>query len=263
MDNTYWQKQKPTKPLFPDLEWSKPERRDQSGNLGIIGGNKLGFASVAENYNIARDTGVGQVRVLLPDGLKKIVPPTMTDVLFGAMTPSGSLSKDALPELKALADWADGVLLIGDAGRNSETAVAYEKFINEFDGQLTITRDAIDLVKNSTEAIVNRPDTVLVASFSQVQQIFKNVYYPKVITFSMQLQQLVEALHKFTMTYPVTIMTLHQEHIVIAHDGKIVTQPFDSPMQIWHGTTATKVASYWLWSPDKPLESAATSLVVS
>ena len=44
----YWQKQTPEKPLFPDIEWAKPEQKSQAGRLGIIGGNKLGFMGVAE-----------------------------------------------------------------------------------------------------------------------------------------------------------------------------------------------------------------------
>ena len=58
-------------PLFPDVEWSRPEQRTMRGRLGIIGGNKLGFAGVAEAYTTALQAGAGEVRVLLPDILKK------------------------------------------------------------------------------------------------------------------------------------------------------------------------------------------------
>ena len=62
MDISYWQTQTVTKPLYPDIEWNKPERHDQAGRLAIIGGNKLGFAGVAEAYSVALSTGVGEVR---------------------------------------------------------------------------------------------------------------------------------------------------------------------------------------------------------
>lgn len=261
MDTSYWQKQTASKPLFPDIEWSKPERRDQAGHLGIIGGNKLGFAGVAEAYSGALRAGVGDVRVLLPDILRKTIPGQITDTVFAATTPSGSLATDALPDMRALGAWASGVLLIGDAGRNSETAIAYERFISEYDGQLTLTRDAIDLIKANPQLIVNRPNTLYVASFAQTQKLFQGVYYPKILTFSMQLAQFVDALHKFTITYPLTIASLHKEHLVIAHGGQVVTQEWDSPMRIWRGETATKMASYWLWNPSKPLEACAAALV--
>ncbi len=167
MDQSYWRKQTASKPLFPDIEWNKPERRDQAGRLGIIGGNKLGFAGVAEAYSTTLATGVGQVRVLLPDVLRKTIPSAITDTVYAASNPSGGLAGDAFPDMQALGAWASGILLIGDASRNSETAIVYERFISSYSGPLTITRDAIDLVKNNAHLIVERPQTLYVASFAQ------------------------------------------------------------------------------------------------
>lgn len=261
MDYSYWKKQTPTEPLFPDIEWSKPEQRSQAGRLAVIGGNKLGFAGVAEAYDVARTCGVGELRVLLPDVLKKTIPKTMTDVLYAPTNPSGSLNKDALTDMNAIGSWASSVLLSGDAGRSSETAILYEQFVSTYTGQLVITRDAIDLLKNSAETIIERPDTMLVASFAQLQKLFQAVYYPKVLTFSMQLTNLVEAVHKFTLTYPVTIVVLHKDTLVIAHDGDVVTTPWGNPMSIWRGSVAARAACYWLWSPKKPTQAIATSVI--
>lgn len=263
MDTSYWHTQTTVKPLFPDIEWNKPERRDQAGRLGIIGGNKLGFVGVAEAYTTALTAGVGEVRVLLPDILKKTVPNSITDTIFAPTNPSGSLARDAFGSMQALADWSNGIILVGDAGRNSETALVYDDFISSYVGQLTITRDAIDLVKNNNALLVERPDTMLVASFAQVQKLFQSVYYPKILTFSMHLGQLVECLHKFTLSYPLTIVTLHRDTIIIASDGEVVTQEWDIPMAIWRGTTAARAASYWLWTPAKPIEAISASVIPS
>lgn len=257
----YWQKQSADKPLFPDIEWSKPEQKSQSGRLGIIGGNKLGFAAVADSYTTALKTGAGEARILLPDLLKKMIPSSMTDVIYGTSNPSGSLAREALTEMKAIGDWATGILLVGDAGRNSETSIVYEDFIREYHGPLTITRDAIDLVKNSSMELVERPNTLIIASFAQLQKLFQSVYYPKVLTFSMQLTNLVEAIHKFTITYPITIAVFHQDTILAASGGKVISTPYENPMKIWRGTTATNAAAYWLWNPSKPLESIVTSFL--
>jgi len=257
----FWKQQTSGKALFPDIEWNRPEQRVHAGKLGIIGGNKLGFVAVGDAYGIATDAGVGQVRVLLPDVLKKSVPPVITDVIYGANNPSGGLSREAAPEMQTLSAWADGVLLIGDAGRNSETAIVYEDFLRSYGGQLTVTRDAIDLLLNAPEALVERDKTLLVISFAQLQKLFTKVYYPKVLTFSMQLQQLVETLHKFTITYPVTVATFHQNHLVLADGGQVTTTPWENPMAIWKGTVAARAAVYWLWNPGKPLEASTTSLV--
>lgn len=256
----YWKKQELGKPLFADIEWNKPQQKSQAGCLGIIGGNKLGFVAVGEAYSLALDAGVGQVRVLLPDVLRKTIPAAITEAHFGPSNPSGGLSRDAAADMHALGQWANSILLIGDAGRNSETAILYDDFIKDYRGQLTITRDAFDLFKQTVDTVVEREDTLLVLSFAQLQTLFKNVYYPKILTFSMQLQQLVESLHKFTITYPVTIMTFHHNHIIIAHAGHITTTPWENPMAIWKGSVATRAAAYWLWSPTKPLEAATGSL---
>ena len=261
MEYPYWHKQAHDKPLYPDIEWSKPEQRSKSGKIGIIGGNKLGFIGVAESYQTAFKTGAGEVRVLLPDVLKKSVPTAMTDVIYGPTNPSGGLSKEAITEMKALGQWANGILLIGDSGLNSETSVLYENFIRQYTGQLTITRDAIDLIKNNAKLIVERPNTILITSFAQLQKIFQTVYYPKVLTFSMQLTNLVEAIHKFTITYPVTISVLHQEILLVASGGNVTSTPWNNPMDIWKGNTATRAAVYWMWNPSKPMESISTSLI--
>lgn len=261
MEHTYWQKQTAEKPLFPDIEWSKPERRAAAGRLGIIGGNKLGFAGVAESYTTALATGVGEARVLLPDVLRKTIPPVITDTMFGATNPSGSLARAAATEMKAMSGWAQAILLIGDAGRNSETAILYEDFLHDYTGPLTLTRDAVDLIKNSTSALVERPDTLLVVSFAQLQKLFQSVYYPKILTFSMQLTSLVEAVHKFTITYPVTIAVLHKDYLVIASGGEVTTTEWTNPMAIWRGVVAAKAASYWLWNPKLPLQAVTASII--
>lgn len=261
MDHTYWKQQTVSKPLFPDIEWSRPERRDQAGRLGIIGGNKLGFSGVAASYEAALQTGAGEVRVLLPDALRGTIPRTITDTIYSTSTPSGSLASDALVDMLALGSWSNGILLAGDAGRNSETAIVYERFLQQYTGPVTITRDAVDLVKNTAHTLVDRPSITLVMSFAQLQKLLQSVYYPKILTFSMQLMQLVDVLHKFTITYPITIVTFHRERLIVAHGGDVVTHEFNDPMLIWRGVTATRAASYLLWSPSRPLEAIATSFV--
>jgi NAD(P)H-hydrate repair Nnr-like enzyme with NAD(P)H-hydrate dehydratase domain len=256
----YWKQQLPNEPLYPDLEWSKPERRDLAGRLGIVGGNKLGFAGVAEAYTVALTAGVGEVRVLLPDILKKTIPSVITDTVFAPTTPSGSLAKDALPDMVALGGWATGVVLIGDAGRNSETAIVYEDFLRTYPGPLTLTRDAVDLIKNSPQALAERPDTLLVVSFAQLQKLFQSVYYPKILTFGMQLTVLVEAVHKFTITYPVNIMVLHKDYLIVASGGNVTSTEWQNPMAIWRGQVAAKAAAYWLWNPGSPLEAVTASI---
>ena len=257
----YWRIQEQGTPLFPDIEWAKPEQRSLAGKLAIIGGNSLGFAGVAEAYSIASEAKVGEIRVLLPDTLKRTIPKNITEAVFAPSNPAGGLGKDARADLNAVGEWASGVLLIGDVGRNSESAILYEDFLTTYSGQLTISRDAIDVIKNSAQLLVERPQTLFVASFAQLQKLFQNVYFPKILTFNMQLSNLVETLHKFTVSYPITILTLHRETLLVAHDGQVITMAWENPMSIWRGSVATRADSYWLWNKTKPLESITASLV--
>lgn len=259
--HSYWHKQTADTPLFPDVEWNKPERRGMAGKLGIIGGNKLSFVAAADSYLVAVEAGVGEVRVVLPDALKKSVPPSMTDVIFAPTNNSGSLAAEAATEVASIGEWADVLLFSGDAGKNSQTAMLYENQIASYQKPVVITRDAIDLLQNSFPALLDNPNTTLVTSLAQVQRMFRAVYYPKMITFSMQLAQLVEALHKFTLTYPLSIMTLHSEQLIIARGGEVITQAWTDPMRIWRGHTAARAASYLVWTPQAPLKALAASIV--
>ena len=256
----FWHKQEAGQPLFPDIEWNKPERRSQAGKLGIIGGNKLGFLAVADSYQEAAKLGVGEVKVLLPNVLKKAVPAAMSDILFAPTNPSGSLSNNASADVTALRTWADVLLLIGDAGKNSQTAIVYETLLKDSHQPIVITRDAIDLVQNSFSEIIDNPHVVMVASFAQIQKLFRAVYYPKILTFHLPLAQFVDILHKFTVTYPLTICVFHSEHLLIAHSGEVVTQPWTDPTTIWRGTIGTKIASYLVWSPEAPLAAASAAM---
>ncbi|OYX43390.1 hypothetical protein B7Y94_01620 [Candidatus Saccharibacteria bacterium 32-49-12] len=258
--HSYWRKQEVGSPLFSEIEWNKPERRSQAGKLGIIGGNKLSFVAAAESYEIATKNGVGEVRVLLPDSLKKSVPPAMTDVIFGPSNHAGGLATEAENEVKSLGEWADVLLLSGDAGKNSQTAMLYENLVSTYDKPIVITRDAIDLLQNSFPNVLDNPNVVLVASLAQVQRIFRAIYYPKMITFNMQLAQLVETLHKFTITHPLSIVTLHSEQLIIAKAGEVITQDWSDPMRIWRGHTAAQAASYLVWTPNEPTKAVVTSI---
>ena len=256
--HSYWQKQSSTKPLFPEVEWNKPEQRSHAGKLAIKGGNKLGFVAIRDAYEVASELGAGQIRAVLPDVLKRTIPPSVSDTIFVPSNPSGGFSREALPEFQAACAWADLCLLIGDAGRNSETAMLFEALL-ESDSRVVITRDAVDLLMPAMGRFVNRENTTFVISFAQLQKIFQSVYYPRIISFSMQLLQLVETLHKFTITYPVTIVTFHQNQLILARGGQVITQEFDQPMAIWRGVTATRAATYLLWNPTKPLEAITAS----
>ena len=260
MNQEYWQVQESGKPLFPDIEWSKPEQQSARGKLLIIGGSKNGFMAVGKAFTTSNETGAGEAKVIMPDVIKSNLPKGFIEGVFLPTNQGGGFAIKGREELLGASKWADGILLIGDSGMSSETALLFEELLTEQNtGWLTITRDVADLVMEMGEKLVNMPNVHLVLTFAQAQKLFQKVYYPRPLLFSQQLSNVVESLHKFTTTYPIAITLMHQENLVVAHGGKVVTQKFDDAYKLIDGTLATKSAVYLLWSPKKPLESVATS----
>lgn len=257
----YWQKQAKDKPLFPDLLWSRPETKRAAGKLLIVGGNKFGFAAAGEAYTEAVKAGIGTARVLLPDSLQKTVGKVFAAGEYAPSTLSGSFSQLALAELLNMSQWANGVLLAGDLGRNSETAILLEKFAEKYQGQLTITQDAADYFIKGPQQILERPDTLLAVSFAQLQKTATTAKFSQPFLFNMDFLRLVEVLHDFTKTYPVSVITQHLDNIFVATNGQVSTTKTDTDEKIWRIKIAAHAAVWWLQNPTKTFEALISSLV--
>lgn len=255
----YWHKQTVDKPLFPDLLWSRPQNTRQAGKLLIIGGNSFGFAAPGEAYRWASEAGGGLTRVLLPFAVKKVAGALLQELEFAASTPSGSFAKDALGEWLAQASWADGVLLAGDLGRNSETAILLESFLAKHSGQATITKDAADYILAMPE-VLDRSDTLLVITMAQLQKLAVVVKFPTAFTLSMDLLHMAETLHEFTNRYPVHIIVKHYDVLLVASAGQVSTTPAEPAMDMWRVKAASYASVWWLQNPDKPFESLTTAI---
>jgi len=260
MEITYWHKQTKDKPLFSDVLWSRPENRRNAGKLLIVGGNLHGFAAPAEAYEAAVEAGIGAAKVLLPDALKKVVGMVIESGEFASSTPSGSLSQKALAELMDYSQWADGVLIAGDVGRNSETTVLLEKYLRKSYKLSVLTKDSVDVLMNAPDMLVERPNTALVVTIAQLQQFVRALKWPQAVSFSMPLMQLVELLNNFTSTYPVNIVVKQENVVVVASGGKVSTTPSTSTKNMWRVKTAASVAVWWLQNPDKPFEALTTAV---
>ena len=84
------------------------------------------------------------------------------------------------------------------------------------------------------------------------------------IMLSQPLIPIIETLHKFTLTYGITILTFHESHIIVANHGNVVTTPLTntdySPINLWSGQLAAKVAALNLFNPNKPLEATSAAI---
>jgi hypothetical protein len=254
MQPNYWYKQTKDLPLFPDLLWSRPENRAQAGKLLIVGGNAHGFAAPAEAYGETLKAGIGTARVLLPDILQKTVSKIFPEAEFAPSNPSGGFARQGLGELLAMAEWADGVLLAGDFGRNSETAILLEKFLEKYTGQLTLTKDAVDYFTPSPLPLLQRENVSLVLSFAQLQKLATQAGFHKAFTFNIDLLRLVDTLHEFTNQYHLNIVTKHLENTFVATNGQVSSTKLDPDVSIWRIKTASHTATWWLQNPTKPFE---------
>jgi hypothetical protein len=257
----YWHRQTAAAPLFPDLQWSRPENRLNAGKLLIVGGNVHGFAAAAEAYGVAETAGVGTTRVLLPDVLQKTVRRIFPAAEYAPSTPSGSFGQKALGELLPIGAWADGVLLAGDLGRNSETAILLEKFITSYSGQVTMTRDAADYFTSSPRSVLERPNTLLVISFAQLQKLAMEAKYPAAFTFDMDLLRLIDQLHEFSLQYPVAIIVRHLDNLIVAVNGEVSTTKVPAEQLFWRLHTAARASVWWLQQPTKEFASLSTAVI--
>jgi hypothetical protein len=261
MSDDYWVKQNIGTPLFPELEWSKPENKRHAGKLLIIGGNLHGFSAPAGAFTAAEKAGIGMARVVLPDAIQKSVKTFMPEADFAPSTPSGSFSVKSLDTFLENAGWSDATLIAGDLGRNSETAIALESFITKYSGILCLTKDAVDYMVETPESVLNRQDTLLVTSFAQLQKLLVNARYKTPLTFDMDLLRLVAALHDFTSIHTVHIIVKHRDIILVASAGKVSTTRLNIDKEIWRVDTAATAAVWWLQHKEKTFEALTTSLV--
>lgn len=257
----FWHKQEVGKPLFPQLEWSRPENRQTAGKLLIVGGNLHGFAAPAEAYSESVKAGIGMSRVLLPSAIQKVVGPSIENGEFAASTPSGSFSQRALVELLDWCKWADGVLFAGDLGRNSETAIMLEKFLQNCEALTIITKDAMDYVVSLPQAALERPNTALVCSFAQLQRLAIAAKFERPLTFSMDLVRLVDWLHLFTERHAPHIVVKHLDTILVGVNGEVSTTKLKEDKQIWRLKTAAHASVWWIQNRTKPFE--ALTMAVS
>lgn len=260
--DTYWQIQQPDTPLFPDIEWSRPESKLHAGKLCIIGGSEHGVAAVADAFTAAEQAGIGTTILILPDAVSRAIKQFLPEATFVPSTPSGSFATQSLSDLLSVGSNADAVLLAGDLGRNSETAVLLEKYAQRTPQRLIIAQDAGDYFVNEPLHIKNRPDTLLVISLAQLQKLFINTPSIIPITYSMAAAQLAEALHNYTQEFRVSIVTRHYDTFFIAVAGKVIASKDTSDRDVWRSTVAARMSVYWLQNPMKQLEAIASSLLI-
>lgn len=257
--------------LAETLAWNFPEQK--RGHLAIVGGNASAFATEVKiaSYAATKFSFLANIINVFPDSLRKNLP-ALPNLAFLPANASGSFAKS--PELSQLFaapsellnhQPVDFVLYLGDFSKNSETAIAIAEALKRAPAMpALLTRDTVDLLAPEAASFIDRPNLTLVASLAQLQKLLRALYYPKMLLLTQPLLPTLEVLHKFTLSYPLTILTYHTSDLIVAQNGQIYTFPLAkseySPISLWSGELALKIAVFQLFNPSKLPEAALAGI---
>ena len=244
-----------------DLAWNIPEKK--FGTVNVFGGSAQNFrAEMKVAEFLGEKYPIENLNLVLPDALKPKLP-NLPNFKFLSSTDSGSF-RDA-EEIVAIFNSADFNLSLGDLSRNTVTGKALSSAYEFTEKPLIITRDAVDLfAENATEKALMNENLIFFASMPQLVKLLRAVYYPKILLLSQSLIQVVEVLHKFTISYPVSVVTLHNEQILVAKNGEVKAAPLEksgfSPIMFWQGELAGKILAMNLYNPDNFLKATVAAI---
>ncbi len=248
--------------MAKDLLWNIPERKQ--GVVNVIGGDSQNFRTpvkVAEY--LTEKYPIETVNLILPDALKNKLPP-MPNFKFLESTETGSFADDT--ELATSINSGDYSLLIGDLSKNAITGKVVVSACASSEKPILITRDSIDLVtENSPEEALLSEKLAIFGSLAQIQKLLRAIYFPKMLLLSQSLVQVAEVLHKFTLSYPTSIVTLHNNQIITAKGGMVKAVPIEksgySPMGLWYGELAAKIMALNLYNPNNFMDATIAAIL--
>lgn len=249
-----WLKQKDNEPLFPDVLWSRPENRRYAGKLLIIGGHKQEFNQVSAAYTAGLKAGAGNVRVILPSSLQRTLYKLFPEAEYAAANQIGSFSREALSAWLDEAVWADAVLLAGDFGRNSETAVLLESFIEKYSGKLAVAGDSIDYFFKNPESLIKRANTLIVGDLPQIQKLAA----PVLIQQKADLIKVVEQISDWVSVTDLAIVTVHSDKAIVAVKQQLSTSPLNISVPDINLAAFTTV--WWLQHPSRSFEALTSAI---
>lgn len=235
---------------YSDLVWNIPEQKQ--GIVNIIGGNSQNFRNTIRiSEFLDTNYAIKTLNIVLPDSLKDTVP-NLPNFIFLRSTESGSFGEES--EVKNILNSGDHNLIIGDLSKNRITGKAFSGAYESSEKPLLITRDAIDLlIENYPEKVLLNENVTLFITMQQLQKLLRAIYYPKMLLLSQSLVQVAEVLHKVTLSYPISITTLHEGLVLVSKNGEVVTMPLEkttySPITFWMGEAASKTLIFNLFNP--------------
>ena len=253
--------QEQNKPLYPDLIWSKPENKNNAGKILIIGGNQYEFKNIASIYEYLIKAKVGSIKIILPDILKKQIKLDPEVGIFLASNRSGSFSQKALLELIEYSSWADSVILGGDFGKNAETRLLFETYLEKNNNNFIFTNDSANFIpktsSNNTEIIV-QPLNIL-------QKFFLSITHQVTLNLQDNPDQIYQKLAELNKIYNQPVVSLINNNVLFVYNQKIVLTKSINPIdqnQIFNKLTSY-VSSYTAIYKDNIYEAIVSGIYLA
>ncbi|MCF7807548.1 MAG: NAD(P)H-hydrate dehydratase [Candidatus Marinimicrobia bacterium] len=145
---------------FPAARFTRPSasHKYSVGKVYVIAGSK-GFSGAAILASIAAlKSGAGLVKLAIPASLGAIAESASLETILEYLpeTIEGSISIDALDQLKQGAEWADVVVIGPGMGRDDETQNLVQTLIGSTDCPMVIDADALFAIKDRLEILTKR-----------------------------------------------------------------------------------------------------------
>lgn len=208
-----------SEPLFPDVLWNRPVNKKAAKKLLIIGGHSKQFKNTQAAYLAAQKAGIGEVKIVMPDVLKKIVGP-LDDALFVPSTQSGSIAKEAIDEVKIFADDSDGVLLVGELSQNTDTISFLESVLSDIDKPIALTSEILSSMLFNPNGLIAGDNRLVVTSTQGLVKLMEALDLPFQLQADQNLLNKVALLKQlYDLTH--TNLALLGAELLIASEDKV------------------------------------------
>jgi NAD(P)H-hydrate repair Nnr-like enzyme with NAD(P)H-hydrate dehydratase domain len=239
------------KPLITDslhdkLLWEKPERKDQSGSITILGGFNFKLKEVDTIFKAAKGYGVGSVFALVPESLAKVfkredpyLVPITLDNYFGLT----DFSFEKINQEVAISN----ALIIADIGNNSSTILRLARLVSNSIKPVVITNSSISLGLSFAEDLLKNPNLILIINFQNLQKIIKssNIKLNQPLTSELGILKKIDLMNNLTSNIQAKIILIDEKRVISVESGYYLNQP----LNIDELSLASKLTAWRIWSP--------------
>lgn len=246
-------------PLYPDIIWNSPQRKDQSASIVVIGGHKQHLKAPLKAFEILSGQILAKVDVALPAAAKKDIG-NLPNVDYFVSDNSGGFGLEAAESLNSYASNHDLVYLVGNLGKGSQTAQLVEQLLEKTSKQVLITGDSIDLLLGSPHHLTG-PNRTIVVSTQQWQRLLLATKHTEHFHHRMTLDGFATLMENYSRHISSLVVVFYLGHVWSAKAGVVIaTKRYDlNHNPDWKVEISSHMAYRLAQNPNHQLEAAATA----